>query len=94
MHSVPGVLAEPAPDALVVRLAESAVLVRARWWIQPPRRADALDLQDRVLQAIKETLTAHGIDLPFPTYQVLLHNQTEDADGDRTRQREGWPTKV
>lgn len=94
MRGVTGVLAEPAPDALVVQLSDSAVRIRARWWIQPPRRADALDLQDRVLQAIKETLTDHGIDLPFPTYQVLLHNQTEDADGDRTRQREGWPAKM
>lgn len=93
MRGVTGVLAEPAPDALVVQLSDSAVRIRARWWIQPPRRADALDLQDRVLQAIKETLTDHGIDLPFPTYQVLLHNQTEEADGDRMRQREGWPAK-
>jgi small-conductance mechanosensitive channel len=93
MRGVTGVLADPAPDALVVQLSDSAVRIRARWWIQPPRRADALDLQDRVLQAIKETLTDHGIDLPFPTYQVLLHNQTEEADGDRMRQREGWPAK-
>ena len=30
-------------------------------------------------------------DLPFPTQQLLLHDQTEEADGDRRRQREGWP---
>lgn len=88
---VDGVLSDPAPDALVVNLAESTVNIRARWWIQPPRRADALDLQDRVLQAIKERLTANGIDLPFPTQQMLFHDQTEESDGDRRRQREGWP---
>jgi len=91
MGGVDGVLSDPAPDALVVNLAESTVNIRARWWIQPPRRADALDLQDRVLQAIKERLTANGIDLPFPTQQVLFHDQTEETDGDRRRQREGWP---
>lgn len=91
MRGVDGVLSEPAPDALVIELAGSSVNIRARWWIQPPRRADALDMQDRVLQAIKEKLTDNGIDLPFPTQQVLFHDQTEETDGDRRRQREGWP---
>ena len=91
IRSVDGVLSEPTPDALVVELAGSTVNIRARWWIQPPRRADALDLQDKVLQAIKERLTANGIDLPFPTQQILFHDQTEATDGDRARQREGWP---
>lgn len=34
---------------------------------------------------------AHGIDLPFETRVVLFHDQTEETDGDRRRQREGWP---
>ncbi|NJN18957.1 MAG: mechanosensitive ion channel family protein [Oscillochloris sp.] len=91
MHSVDDVLHDPAPDALVVDLAASSVNIRARWWIKPPRRADALDIQDRVLQQIKERLSAHGIDLPFATQQILFHDQTEETDGDRRQQREGWP---
>ena len=91
MRETEGVLREPAPDVLVVALADSTVNLRARWWIHPPFRADVLNLQDRVLTAIKNKLTAHGIDLPFPTQQVLFHDQTEESDGDRTRQREGWP---
>ena len=50
-----------------------------------------MDARDRVLRAIKARLRAHGIDLPFPTQQVLFHDQTEESDGDRRRQREGWP---
>lgn len=91
IHSIPDVLSDPAPDALVVDLAESTVNIRARWWIRPPRRADYLDSQDQVLTAIAEKLTANGIDMPFPTQQILFHDQTEETDGDRTRQREGWP---
>ncbi|MEP0859117.1 mechanosensitive ion channel family protein, partial [Trichocoleus sp. DQ-U1] len=34
--SVDGVLEDPAPDALVVDLADSTVNIRARWWVQPP----------------------------------------------------------
>jgi hypothetical protein len=89
--SVDGVLKNPSPDALVVALAESTVNIRARWWISPPRRMDALDTQDKVLTAIKKKLVANGIDLPFPTQQILFHDQTEETDGDRLRQREGWP---
>lgn len=91
IHETEGVLETPAPDAIVVELAGSTVNIRARWWVHPPRRADVLDLQDRVLTNIKNKLTANGIDLPFPTQQILFHDQTEATDGDRTRQREGWP---
>ena len=90
VHSVEVVLKDPAPDVLVMELAESSVNIRVRWWIKPPRRADSLDARDRVLTAIKNKLTAHGIDLPFPTQQILFHDQTEETDGDRNRQREGW----
>lgn len=85
------VLKEPAPDVLVMELADSTVNIRVRWWISPPRRADALDTRDKVLAAIKNKLTANGIDLPFPTQQILFHDQTEETDGIRSRQREGWP---
>lgn len=89
--SVDSVLHDPPPEALVMELAESTINIRARWWIAPPRRADALDSRDKVLTAIKNKLTANGIDLPFPTQQILFHDQTEETDGDRSRQREGWP---
>lgn len=89
--SVDKVLKDPPPEALVMELAGSTVNIRARWWVTPPRRAEALDSRDKVLSAIKKKLTANGIDLPFPTQQILFHDQTEETDGDRTRQREGWP---
>lgn len=91
IHSVDEVLKDPAPDALVVALAESTVNIRARWWVNPPRRADTMNSLDKVLSAIKNKLTVNGIDLAFPTYQILFHDQTEETDGDRSRQREGWP---
>jgi small conductance mechanosensitive channel len=91
IHSVDEVLNDPAPDVLLLELAGSSVNIRARWWIAPPRRIDALRSRDKVLSAIKKKLTANGIDLPFPTQQILFHDQTEETDGDRKRQREGWP---
>ncbi|MBT9393434.1 mechanosensitive ion channel family protein [Hymenobacter sp. NST-14] len=91
IREVPGILPDPAPEALVVELAGSSVNLRARWWINPPRRADFMDSQDAVLEAIKNKLSAAGIDLPFPTQQILFHDQTEETDGNRQTQREGWP---
>lgn len=90
MRGVDEVLDEPAPDVVVVDLADFSVNLRARWWTESGR-ADEIAVQDRVLEAIKKKLVANGIDLPFPTQQVLFHDQTEETDGDRARQREGWP---
>lgn len=91
LQDIPDVLREPAPDAIVVDLAASTVNIRLRWWVHPPRQFDVLNVQDIVLERVKTSLMAAGIDLPFPTTQILFHDQTEEADGDRGRQREGWP---
>jgi small-conductance mechanosensitive channel len=87
------VLAAPKPEVLLAELAPSSVNLRIRWWIEPPRRRDALDSLDEVLTALKRQMVAHGIDLPYTTYQVLFHDQTEETDGDRLHQREGWPPR-
>ncbi len=81
----------PAPEALVVELGGEAVMLRARWWIDPPQKQDLFESRDAVLMQVKRRLTKAGVDLPFPTQQILFHDQTDEADGDRRRQREGWP---
>jgi small conductance mechanosensitive channel len=92
LDGIDEVLRDPAPDVLVMELAESSVNIRVRWWIKPPRRLDDLRSRDKVVTAIKQKLyVEHGIDLPYPTQQILFHDQTEETDGDRARQREGWP---
>ncbi|QJE02597.1 mechanosensitive ion channel family protein [Massilia forsythiae] len=91
MADVSEVEQDPAPDVLLLNYADAGVTLRMRWWIRPPRRADALAVQDQVLERVKAALAENGIDLPYPTRQVLLHDQTEETDGDRRRQREGWP---
>jgi small conductance mechanosensitive channel len=90
MQGLEGVLADPAPDAVVSDLAGSTINLRARWWTEPSR-ADVVTTQDRVLTAIRNACGEAQIDLPYPTQVILLHDQTDANDGDRTRQREGWP---
>ena len=87
---VPGVEGDPAPEAIPWELAGSSVNIRVRWWCKSAR-ADIVRTRGAVIAAIKSDLGGAGIDLPFPTRVVLLHDQTETTDGDRSRQREGWP---
>lgn len=91
VREIPEVLDDPEPDALVVKLADSSVNIRLRWWVEPPRRFESLNAQDIVLEKVVSALLSEGFDLPFPTQQILFHDQTEETDGDRSRQREGWP---
>lgn len=91
LRSTSGVLADPAPEALVTGLGTTGVDMAARFWINPPRRREAVDALDGAIEAVKLAVTEAGLDLPYPTTQVLLHDQTEETDGDRARQREGWP---
>ncbi|MEM0963753.1 MAG: mechanosensitive ion channel domain-containing protein [Bacteroidota bacterium] len=90
MQGVEGVLKDPAPDVLTWDLAGSSVNLRIRWWTNPTR-SSVVAVRDRVLKATTAAMAAESIDLPFPTQVVLFHDQTEETDGDRSRQREGWP---
>ena len=92
VKTLEGVLPEPAPDVLVTDIGDSVISLRVRWWTVP-ERATVIKVQDRVLTAIKYLLDENGIDMPYPTHTLLFHNQTEEADGDRARQREGWPVR-
>ena len=93
VNQLGGILQDPAPQVLVTSLADFSVLLEVRFWIDPPVRREEVEAQDQVLEALKSVLVEAGIDLPMPTQQVLFHDQTEDTDGDRANQREGWPAR-
>jgi len=78
-------------DVLVVDLADNSVLLKVRWWTLS-KRADVNLVRSNVLKQIKLRFDKAGIDIPFPTQLVLWHDQTEETDGDRRKQREGWPS--
>lgn len=85
-----GVIEDPKPDTITNELGASSVQILARWWAKSQIH-DVLTVKDKVIASIKQKLITNGIDIPFPTQQILFHDQTEEADGDRKRQREGWP---
>ncbi|WP_109809065.1 mechanosensitive ion channel family protein [Sphingosinithalassobacter portus] len=90
LRTTDGVVPEPAPEVLPWALEDSAVVLKLRWWTDSTR-TDVVHVRSRVVLGVYEAAKAHGIDLPFPTQVLLFHDQTEESDGDRTRQREGWP---
>lgn len=90
VRDVPGVLAQPPAECFPWELGESTVNLKAWWWVSSPR-GDIVSTRARVIAAIYKAAAENSIDLPFPTQVMLFHDQTEDTDGDRTAQREGWP---
>ena len=85
-----GVSQDPPPEAIPIALADFSNNIRLRWWTKSDR-ASVIHTFGRVIEAVSETFDEHGIDLPYPTNVVLFHDQSEEVDGDRRRQREGWP---
>lgn len=52
VSQVPGVLSDPAPEALVLDLTDpeaNAVKMRVLWWTKAPRQHEMLTSYDRVL---------------------------------------------
>ena len=84
-----GVDNERGVEVLPWDLAASWVTLRVRWWTDSPR-ADVVRIYAEVIQTIKTALDEAHIDMPNETIINLIHDQTDEHDGDRTKQREGW----
>ncbi len=90
IKSIDGVVSDPKPDVLVSELAGSSVNIKARWWTDPERK-NIVNIDSEIKKQVKIALDDANIDMPYPTQVILHHDQTESVDGDRTKQREGWP---
>mgnify|MGYP005991668873 CR=1 FL=1 len=90
MKGIEGVDATREVEVLPWDLAASWVTIRIRWWTDS-QRSSVVKVHARVMQQVKTALDAAKIDMPYDTQVHLFHDQTEETDGDRTAQREGWP---
>jgi len=61
----------PKPDVVTLNLADSAVILRARWWSKSTRAETTAD-SDKIISEIKSRLTAAGVNLPFPVRVVHI----------------------
>ena len=87
---IEGINQEKGVDVLPWDLAASWVAIRVRWWTDS-ERANVVKTKAKVITAMKQALDEAKIDMPYDTQVHLFHDQTEETDGDRTAQREGWP---
>ncbi|WP_230657462.1 mechanosensitive ion channel family protein [Psychrobacter sp. I-STPA10] len=65
-------------------------IIRLRWWTKSDKKSQ-IHVQDEVIQTVYQALDEAGIDMPYPTYVHLWHDQTDEFDGNRAMQRESWP---
>jgi len=88
--SCEGVASSPGPEVIPIAIADSSNNIRLRWWTKSDR-STVIHTFGRVIETVYKELDESGIDMPYPTSVVLVHDQTEEVDGDRAKQREGWP---
>lgn len=80
----PRILADPAPMAFVVELADSAIVLELGFWIQDPTNGTLL-LRSEINRGLLRRYRDEGIEIPFPQREVLLRRPARAADADGPR---------
>lgn len=75
---VTGVLPDLPEDALYVEMGQSAIVLRARWWIES--YADTRRIFVRVHTEVHKALTEAGIRIPFSTFDLHLSFDPKQID--------------
>jgi MscS family membrane protein len=65
VQHVEGVLQDMPVDALYIKMGDSAMVFRVRWWIES--YVDTRRMFDRVHTVLQQALDEAGIEMPFPT---------------------------
>jgi len=77
-----GVLTEPAPSAPVTGLADSAVILNGRVWINP-KETSAPGVRFAWVEAVKKRFDAEGVGMPYPYTELtgsIEVTSPEDTD--------------
>lgn len=75
LAALPFVLTEPAPDAGVVEVGDSNIVLRFFGWIDQ-RETDWYKARSRAIAAVKAKLEAEGFALPEPIYRLRFDPRT------------------
>jgi len=77
---IDGVLDDPAPSAPVTGLADSAVVLNARIWINP-KETGAGGVKHQLVENVKRRFDAEGIGMPYPYTELTGSIEVEQIDG-------------
>lgn len=79
MTDVPGVVADPAPQALVTGLGAITIDMELRFW-SGALRLETLETRDRVIQAILREFEAAGIEMPSTAPTIVVREIVENSE--------------
>ena len=71
VRQVDGILPDKPVDALYVEMGQSAIVLRARWWIES--YTDTRHIFDRVNTEVHKALTEAGIKIPYSTLDLNVN---------------------
>lgn len=72
----PNVMPDPKPDIIAVEFGESAITLRARFWIESFGNLPLI--QSEVIQLLKQSFDASNITIPFPIRTLNLDAKDEN----------------
>ena len=78
---IDGVLDEPAPAAPVTGLADSAVVLNGRVWINP-QETGAGGVKHKLVENVKQRFDAEGIGMPYPYTELTGSIEVEQVEHD------------
>lgn len=106
MEQVDVVASQPPPDVIRHEFADSAVVLRLRYWITTPSVQEKWRAQNAVIESVKTAFESKGIKIPFPQRELtgraeaggfrIATNGTEPSSRGRgsTRDRHNAETDV
>jgi small-conductance mechanosensitive channel len=71
MERIEEVAAQPPPDVIRQEFADSAVVLRLRYWITTPSIQEKWRAQNAVVESVKGAFEAEGIKIPFPQRELM-----------------------
>jgi len=77
VSGVKGVLAGPAPEAMMVSMGDSSVNFRVEFWMDDPW--SRLSMKFAVTEAIYAALRKEGIEIPFPTRTIYTKDEKKEG---------------
>ena len=84
--AVPAVHAQPAPSAWAKDLGETTIDLELRFWHDYAARHN---VRSSVAHHALDSLEAGGIEMPFPTQQLIISKEAEDGQAEPPVQDSG-----
>lgn len=75
LNSIEGIKNSPEPEILVTQFADSAIILKARWWTKS-KRAVELKIRSEVVRLARDKLFAANIDIPFPIRTIHMEKNS------------------